>query len=66
MSSVPTVEVRKRDREGVPMSGQAEELEQQHMLLMVESAQRAGRSEDEIVEIVDDAIEADGDLERAA
>jgi hypothetical protein len=49
------------------MSGQAkQELEQQHMLLLVESAQRAGRSEDEIAEIVDDAIEADGDLERAA
>lgn len=55
-----------RDKEGVPMSGQADELEQQHMLLMVESAQRAGRSENEIAEIVDDAIEADGDLERAA
>jgi hypothetical protein len=66
MCSALTVETRKRDREGVPMSGQADELEQQHMLLMVESAQRAGRSEDEIAEIVDEAIEADGDLERAA
>jgi hypothetical protein len=66
MCSALTVGTRKRDREGVPMSGQADELEQQHMLLMVESAQRAGRSEDEIAEIVDEAIEADGDLERAA
>ena len=48
------------------MSGQAQEAEQQHMLLMVESAQRAGRSESEISEIVDDAVEADADLERAA
>ena len=36
------------------------------LLLMVESAQRAGRSEPEIGELVDDAIEADADLERAA
>ncbi len=48
------------------MSGQEQEAEQQHMLLMVESAQRAGRSESEISEIVDDAVEADADLERAA
>jgi hypothetical protein len=48
------------------MSGQQHETEQQHMLLMVETAQRAGRSEDEIAEIVDDAVEADAGLERAA
>ncbi|MEP6812330.1 MAG: hypothetical protein ABI990_05020 [Actinomycetota bacterium] len=45
------------------MSGEAD---QQHMLLVVESAQRAGRSESEIGEIVEHAIEADAELERAA
>ena len=48
------------------MSGQQQEAERQHMLLMVETAQRAGRSESEIAEIVDDATEADADLARAA
>ncbi len=48
------------------MSGQAQEAEQQHLLLMVESAQRAGLSESEIAEVVEDAVEADGDLEHAA
>ena len=48
------------------MSGQQQELEQQHMLIMVETAQLAGYSEREIAEIVDDAVEADADLERAA
>jgi hypothetical protein len=48
------------------MSGQQQEAEQQHMLLMVETAQRAGRSESEIAEIIDDAVKADADLERAA
>jgi hypothetical protein len=48
------------------MSGQQQEAEQQHMLLMVEAAQRAGSSEREIVELVDAAVEADVDLERAA
>jgi len=42
------------------------EIERQHMLLLVESAQRAGRSEREIVEIVDDAVEADAEIEDAA
>lgn len=32
------------------------------MLLMVESAHRAGRSETEITEIVQDAVEADAEL----
>jgi hypothetical protein len=36
------------------------------MLLVVESAQRAGYSESEIGAIVDDAVEADADLDRAA
>ena len=48
------------------MSGQKHEAEQQHMLAMVEIAQRAGRSESEIVEIVEGAVEADADLEHAA
>ena len=47
------------------MSGQETEADQQHMLLVVESAQRAGYSESEIGEIVEDAIEADAELERA-
>jgi hypothetical protein len=36
------------------------------MLLLVESAQRAGLSEREIAEIVEEAINADAELERAA
>lgn len=48
------------------MSGQQQEAHKQHMLLMVEAALRAGRSESEIAKIVDDAAEADADLERAA
>jgi hypothetical protein len=43
-----------------------QESEQQHRLLIVESAQRAGFTETEIVELVDDAVEADADVERAA
>jgi hypothetical protein len=48
------------------MSGQEEEARRQHLLLMVESGLRAGRSEEEIVEILDDAAEADASIERAA
>ena len=48
------------------MSGRETEADQQHMLLVVESAQRAGYSESEIGEIVEDAIEADAEVERAA
>jgi hypothetical protein len=48
------------------MAEQKQEAEQQHMLLMVESAQRAGRSESEISEILEEAAETDADLERAA
>jgi hypothetical protein len=48
------------------MSGQEHEAEQQHMLHMVEAAQRAGRSEEEISAIVEDAVAADADLEHAA
>jgi len=48
------------------MSERKTEAEWQHMLLLVESAQRAGYSEPEIVEIVDDAVEADAEIEDAA
>jgi hypothetical protein len=48
------------------MAEQNQEADQQHMLLMVESAQRAGRSESEISELVDEAAARDADLERAA
>ena len=48
------------------MSEQIDEAQEQHMLLMIESAQRAGRSEREISEIVDDAVRVDADLDRAA
>ena len=48
------------------MNRKSQESEQQHMLLIVESAQRAGYTETEIVELVDDAVEADADVERAA
>lgn len=42
------------------------EANQQHLLLMVEAAQRAGHSEDTIVEIVEEAAEADTELDAAA
>jgi hypothetical protein len=48
------------------MASERQEAEQQHLLLMVESAQRAGRTESEISEILDEAAETDADLERAA
>ena len=48
------------------MSGQDTDRDQQHMLLVVESAQRAGCSESEIVEAVKDAVNEDAELRRAA
>lgn len=48
------------------MSLHEHEAEQQHLLLMVESAQRAGLSETEIEKILDDARQDDASLERAA
>ena len=48
------------------MSGQIQEAQKQHLLFLVESAQRAGLSEVEIGEMVDEAVEADADLDRAA
>ena len=43
-----------------------QEADLQRMLHLVESAQRAGRSELEIAEIVKDAVDADAETERAA
>jgi len=48
------------------MATRAKESEQQQLLHLVESAQRAGRSEREIREIVQDALEADAEREAAA
>jgi hypothetical protein len=48
------------------MSERERETDQQHMLHLVESAQRAGYSETEIGELVRDAREADAELEAAA
>ncbi len=52
--------------EGAPMSTQEKQSEQQHLLHLVESAQRAGYSEREIQELVEDALEADVQREAAA
>lgn len=48
------------------MTGRETEADLQRMLHLVEAAQRAGYSEREIGEIVDDAVEADTEIERAA
>jgi Xaa-Pro aminopeptidase len=48
------------------MSLHEQEAEQQHLLLMVESAQRAGLSETEIEKILDAARQDDAALEQAA
>jgi hypothetical protein len=48
------------------MSVHEHEAKKQHLLLMVESAQRAGLSEAEIEKIIDDAREDDAALDRAA
>jgi hypothetical protein len=48
------------------MSEPKTEAERQHMMMLVESAQRAGYSERKIAEIVDDAVEADAQIEEAA
>ena len=42
------------------------EAREQHLLLMVEAAQRAGRSESEIAQIVEEAADADAELDAAA
>ena len=48
------------------MSGRENEAERQHLLHLVESAQRDGRSEREIAQIVNDAVDADVEIEDAA
>jgi hypothetical protein len=48
------------------MSTREKERDQQHMLHLVELAQRAGYSESEIDEMVEDAVEADAEREVAA
>lgn len=42
------------------------DVHEQRLLLLVETAQRDGRSEDEIRDLVDDAVETDAELTRAA
>ena len=48
------------------MSTRKKDTDHQHMLHLVESAQRAGYSDSEIGEIVQDALDADAELETAA
>lgn len=48
------------------MSDERQEAREQHMLLLVETAQRAGQSEREISELVNDAAEVDAEVDRAA
>ena len=48
------------------MSTRERETDQQRMLHLVESAQRAGYSESEIREMVQDALEADAEREAQA
>jgi hypothetical protein len=48
------------------MAKQTQDAEMQHLLLMVDSAQRAGLSEAQIGVVVDDARETDTELDRAA
>jgi len=45
------------------MSGQIKEAQKQHLMFVVETAQRAGLSEVEIGEIVDEAVQADAQLD---
>jgi len=42
------------------------DIHERQMLLLVETAQRDGLSEDEIGELVADAVDADAELTRAA
>jgi hypothetical protein len=48
------------------MTQRETDAERQHMLHMVESALRAGRTEHEVREIVDEAVESDAEFDRAA
>jgi hypothetical protein len=51
-------------KRGENMSGV--DVHEQRLLLLVETAQRDGRNEDEIRDLVKDAVEADAELTRAA
>ena len=48
------------------MPSRDREADRQHMLLVVEAAQRAGYSEREIEKLVEAALNEDDELERAA
>ncbi len=48
------------------MEGTERVAELERLLHMVESAQRAGYTENEIVEVVEHALEADAQIDRAA
>jgi hypothetical protein len=48
------------------VTDQRNEAKEQHLLVLIESAQRAGRSEREIEKLVDDAVRENDDVERAA
>ena len=48
------------------MTGRENEADRSRMLHLVESAQRDGYSEREIAEIVNEAVEADVEIEDAA
>jgi len=57
----------RRNRPGAYREGmRKDEKNEQHLLLMVEAALRDGRSEQEIAAIVDDAAQADAELDAAA
>jgi hypothetical protein len=48
------------------MSGPENNVNVEQLLFVVEAAQRAGLSEGDIAQLVEDAIGADAELERAA
>ena len=48
------------------MSGREWEADQLHLLLLVESAQRSRNSDSDIAHNLQDALEADAELEEAA
>lgn len=48
------------------MTGIAHEADRQHLLLIVDTALRAGKSENEIARLVEEALAEDTALEEAA
>src|SRR5262249_44763542 len=50
----------------VRMTGHEHEAERQHLLLIVERAQREGKSEDRIARLVEEALAEDATLDEAA